>query len=232
MGETITPPSQGQQLAVTMEDLDRVQRSITTLLPPVGSMLAWCGNVASLSGLQEITPYWLFCNGATYKRTMWPELYAAIGAKYATGGEPEDESRLPNLVGRAPYGRASSGVFQNISFGDATQVTLSIANLPPHGHNVTVNTDGFHQHNVRFDTLNAPGPFANVGYLYTIKHDGAIVYGAPQSASGAAEGAGSHGHSASASNTGSGTPLSIVGPYQVVEGWIIFAGVKELGTFV
>lgn len=79
-------------------------------------------------------PYgWLQAAGQILPIQQYTPLFALIGTTY--GGNGSTTFGLPNLSGRAPYGQLSNGVGQPIGavYGQS-QVTLLVANLPPHTH--------------------------------------------------------------------------------------------------
>jgi len=79
-------------------------------------------------------PYgWLQAAGQTLAINQYTPLYALIGTTY--GGNGTTTFNLPNLSGRAPYGQQANGQGQPIGavYGN-TQVTLTVANLPAHTH--------------------------------------------------------------------------------------------------
>ncbi|MCK5617667.1 tail fiber protein [Candidatus Pacearchaeota archaeon] len=63
---------------------------VTTGLP-AGSVIAWGGLIAP--------PGYMECDGRLTTQAINPELYAAIGDSFNTGGEVGDQFRVPNLQG-------------------------------------------------------------------------------------------------------------------------------------
>lgn len=93
---------------------------------------------------------WLFPDGRALERADYPELFAAIGTTYATGGETLTQFRLPDRRGRAGVG-ANPGAAAGLPahplgerFGEETHLT-TIAEMPSHSHAVTV-VDNTHNH--------------------------------------------------------------------------------------
>jgi len=114
-------------------------------------------------------PGWLLCSGQTVLRTAYPELFAALGTSYNTGGESASLFRLPNLVGRVVVGldyysgttgyanrNSSSGRDVLGGVGGQTTVTLSITQMPTHSH-----TTGETSHN---HGLGAGGEYGTHGH--------------------------------------------------------------------
>jgi len=58
---------------------------------PVGTIIAWGGPAAS------VPANWMLCNGKALSRTVYMELFAAIGASWGSAG---DKFNLPDLRGR------------------------------------------------------------------------------------------------------------------------------------
>jgi len=90
---------------------------------------------------------WLEAAGQTLSVTQNTALFSLYGTTY--GGNGSTTFGLPNLSGRAPYGMASGGAGQPIGavYGTST-VTLTVANLPPHTHQLTASSAP--------DTTNSP----------------------------------------------------------------------------
>jgi microcystin-dependent protein len=88
---------------------------------------------------------WLLCNGTVVNIADYPQLYTAIGTRYNTGGETGLQFRLPNLLGRIIAGMdASQPEFASVGqSGGVKVVTLALAEMPVHGHVVTVDANNF-----------------------------------------------------------------------------------------
>ncbi len=109
---------------------------------------------------------WLLCDGEQHDPATYPDLFAAIGTTYNTGGENPGWFRVPDLRGRAPAGlddMAISGSIRgpagNVLDGAALLLggttgaeahQLTIAELPSHDHGGSVggttDPDGNHFH--------------------------------------------------------------------------------------
>lgn len=79
--------------------------------------------------LATIPDNMLLCDGATYDRVDYPELYDAIDTGYHIDA---DTFNVPNLVDRVPVG--SGGTFPVNSVGGEINHTLTIAEMPAHDH--------------------------------------------------------------------------------------------------
>lgn len=104
---------------------------------PVGSILTYSG-VSAPGG-------WLLCNGNEVSKAQYPRLFAVIGNLY---GSPVNSNNfvLPNLADRIPVGKSGSNNVADV--GGASNVTLSVANLPAHSHTGTTNSNGSHTHSI------------------------------------------------------------------------------------
>jgi microcystin-dependent protein len=112
---------------------------------------------------------WLMCFGQAVNVADYPNLYAAIGTTYNTGGESAGTFRLPDARGRATIGKddmggAAAGRITAAgghgitgttlgSAGGAQTHTLTTAQMPAHTHANTLNDPG----HVHANTLNDPG---------------------------------------------------------------------------
>ena len=121
--------------------------------------------------------YWLFCDGSAISRTTYSTLYAAIGTQYGSG-DGSTTFNLPNLQGRVPVGKNSSGTFAALGgTGGAETVTLDSTQIPSHTHPITDNGhyhNTYHHHTVwdhshgQVITANSGGP----GIRWDYRQDG------------------------------------------------------------
>jgi microcystin-dependent protein len=82
---------------------------------------------------------WQLCNGQTLAISQYAALFSLLGTTY--GGNGTSTFQLPNLQGRVPVdqgtGQGLSPVVMGEQGGTGT-VTLTLANLPMHNHQVNV----------------------------------------------------------------------------------------------
>lgn len=108
-----------------------------------GSILAYAGSGAPTG--------WLLCDGSVVSRTTQAALFAVCSTTYNTGGEAGTDFRLPNLTGRAVFGKeavatrittAGSGIDGATlgATGGAQTVALITANLASHTHTFSATT--------------------------------------------------------------------------------------------
>ena len=129
---------------------------------------------------------WLFCDGSSYLRSSYPDLFAVIGTKY--GSADGTHFNVPNLNGRVPAGKDSAQTeFDTLGkTGGAKTHTLALTEIPSHNHGGVTGTDSpdhahydsGHQHpctidpgtdssppgNFRSDSGGAYTKWTNVGY--------------------------------------------------------------------
>ena len=93
-------------------------------------MVGMIGQVIMSAG--NNAPYGtLICDGATYERTDYPDLYAILPGIFIVDG---DHFKVPDLRETFPYGSSST-----ISIGDTggeASVTLSESQIPAHVHGI------------------------------------------------------------------------------------------------
>lgn len=83
---------------------------------------------------------WQYCNGALISIRSNPALFSILGTTY--GGDGINTFALPNLAGRSVVGVGQSPGLSYYDFGEMTgtnSVTLTMANLPAHTHNLSGN---------------------------------------------------------------------------------------------
>jgi len=105
----------------------------------------------------------LECDGATYLRTDYPDLYAALDSAYIVDA---DHFKVPDLLGRTVigvgHGTGLSTYAMDASGGEESHI-LSTAQLPNHSHAVTdpghthTLTDPGHAHNITVRGNGNPG---------------------------------------------------------------------------
>lgn len=110
----------------------------SALLVPPGSVSAYAG--ISVPG------GWLHCDGSAIDRTIYADLFAAIGTTFGAG-DGETTFNIPNLRGRNIIGLNSSDAdFDALGeTGGEKRHTLTIAEMPAHTHTIT---DPGHAHNI------------------------------------------------------------------------------------
>lgn len=97
------------------------------------------------TGIVEIEPGWLYCNGASLSRADYKRLYDEIGLAYGsvdvnsfTLPDFRGRSPLPHVDGQSGTNRVAGAIGTNATatggIGGADTVTLVKANLVRHGH--------------------------------------------------------------------------------------------------
>src|SRR5262249_42665222 len=130
-----------------------VQQSGSTLVPP-GTIMAYAGTSAPAG--------WLECNGQQASRTVFANLFNAIGTNYGAG-DGSTTFNLPDLTGRTIFGKeasqnritaAGSGITSTSigNAGGAETHTLTTSEIPTHTHANTLNDPG-HAHTLPVSTL-------------------------------------------------------------------------------
>jgi microcystin-dependent protein len=136
MGQLIalnTPGAFFQVGTATPDDaaelLTRVYESVKQVYP-IGSIIAYGAGLPATTDI-------LACDGASYLRADYPDLFAAIGTIW--GAADGSHFNVPDLRGRAivdvGQGPGLSNRVAGQTFGEETH-TLSNAEMPAHSHNV------------------------------------------------------------------------------------------------
>jgi microcystin-dependent protein len=95
--------------------------------PIIGEIRMFAGNYAPAG--------WALCDGSTLQISSNDTLFMLIGTSY--GGDGFETFALPDLRGRVPVNAGSGAGISPIGLGEqggTEQVTLQVANLPPHTH--------------------------------------------------------------------------------------------------
>jgi microcystin-dependent protein len=124
----------------------------SALLVPPGSITGYAGIV--------VPGGWLSCDGSAIDRTIYADLFAAIGTTYGNG-DGETTFNIPNLLGRSIIGyNPSEADFDALGeTGGEKRHTLTIDEMPAHTHTIT---DPGHAHGVT-DPGHAHSYVNNVG---------------------------------------------------------------------
>ena len=77
----------------------------------------------------------LLCNGSSYSRTAYPELFAAIGTTWGAGNG-STTFNVPNLAKRVPVG-VGSGYALGATGGEEKH-TLTTSEMPAHTHTINI----------------------------------------------------------------------------------------------
>lgn len=121
---------------------------------------------------------WLLCDGTAVAQATYPDLYAAIGTNFNTGGEGAGNFRLPDMRQRFPLGKAASGTGSTLGgSGGAIDHTHSV---PAHYHgmgtgaDLAVSASGAHTHTINHDHA-AVTSSSDGAHTHSIDHNHAAV---------------------------------------------------------
>lgn len=94
---------------------------------PPGTVMPFAGSAA---------PYgWLLCDGASYARADYAELFAAIGVTWGEGANPSETFNVPNFGGRLLAGANQDTVSEHFARrAGEEQHLLTAAEMPRHKH--------------------------------------------------------------------------------------------------
>ncbi|CAN5877050.1 tail fiber protein [soil metagenome] len=96
-------------------------------MPYIGEIKHFAGNFAPQG--------WAFCDGQILPIAENDALFALIGTTY--GGDGQSNLALPDLRGRVPMHQNQGDNLPMGQMGGAETVTLTVNNLPSHGHTYT-----------------------------------------------------------------------------------------------
>jgi microcystin-dependent protein len=87
---------------------------------------------------------WLFCDGTSYLRSSFQNLFNVIGTYF--GAADGSHFNVPDMKGKVPVGKALSGIGATLGGTGGTKDLIVV------GHTHGLSTDGNHWHNVIGDT--------------------------------------------------------------------------------
>lgn len=146
-------------------------------------LLAPIGSIHIFAGAQAPQGY-LFCQGQAVSRGTYGALFAAIGTVHGTG-DGSTTFNLPDLQGRVPVGKSSSGTFAALNNKNASTTethTLTIPELPSHTHiqnshnhsqNSHNHSQNSHYHGIRGGFM---APTSQSGFTSTVAQGGGTYY--------------------------------------------------------
>jgi microcystin-dependent protein len=116
-------------------DVPRDFAALATALDPNATALI-IGEVRSFA-LAVAPARWLACDGAAYEQAALPELYAALQARFNTGGESPTQFRVPAVAGRSIVGSGAGSGLTARAIADrwgVESVALQLTEIPNHNH--------------------------------------------------------------------------------------------------
>jgi microcystin-dependent protein len=105
-----------------------------------GNSLIPIGTIFPYAGITILPEDYLWCNGASYSRTLYSKLFQVIGTTYG-GGDGISTFNVPNLKVRTPIGAGLGQGLTNRTLGSSlgqSIIVLTNNELPPHTHNITI----------------------------------------------------------------------------------------------
>jgi microcystin-dependent protein len=105
---------------------------------PPGTIIHYSCALTSSTSLQG----WLFCDGATYNASTYPDLFSAIGYRYGSSGSTFSVPNFQNY-----YAIGISGEPISSATRGSNNVNLDNNHLASHSHTGTSGAGGGHTHN-------------------------------------------------------------------------------------
>lgn len=121
----------GDDYELTPEEIDDIKSAVDRLIYEIG--------VSSMIGAifpyarGAIHPDWLPCDGSTYERSDYPDLYDALPKEYQLS---DTQFTTPNLSDRMVVGTGIE--FAEFATGGEKEVTLSLNQMPLHDHTESI----------------------------------------------------------------------------------------------
>ena len=101
--------------------------------PPTGPLYI-SGMMISIAG-PAVPQGWFLCNGQLLDEAANAELFAVIGSNFNQPGDPAGQFRVPDMRGRSIQ---TTPTLYEVS--GATDVVLTVRNIPQHQHTATIGT--------------------------------------------------------------------------------------------
>lgn len=172
------------------------------------------GTIVPFGGTVIPTGY-LLCDGTQYSTATYSDLFTVVGTMYCPGPCSMGMFAVPDLRGKVPAGQGGTALSGTIgsSVGTETHV-LSSAEMPVHTHTGTTSADGLHQHTMsNYFTFSITS--VSDGWQREFSPTPNLFH--YQIATLATGSAGSHSHTMSLNNAGSGTAHNNVQPSLIVK---------------
>ncbi len=152
---TATPvPTQQAKFTTTNVSAKRLEGAGVYQRHPLGAsaLLVPPGSITGYAGI-TVPGGWLSCDGSAIDRTIYADLFAAIGTTYGAG-DGSTTFNIPNLLGRTIIGQNPSDADFDVlgETGGEKRHTLTVDEMPAHTHSITdvqhshTATDGGHTH--------------------------------------------------------------------------------------
>lgn len=145
---------QGQPAKV-LEEVKKIAQAIRTELAtaiPVGTI--------AMYGADRDPEGWLRCDGRILQRSAYPALFSAIGTTY--GSTNSGDFRIPDIRERSVVGTGTK--YSPGDKGGNALLTLSIAQIPAHTHEIGESSDQSKRFQAR--TANQDIGIGSSGYTY------------------------------------------------------------------
>ena len=135
-----------QQLSAQQNVTNSIISNLTSSQVVVGTVLDWAGG--------SVPPGYLACDGSIVTVADYPDLFAAIGCAYCTGGGNCSTGgctlgstfAIPDSRGRATVSPGGSAFTARGTVVGVETVTLTTSHMPTHDHAIL--NSGTHQHDV------------------------------------------------------------------------------------
>jgi len=112
---------------------------VINVVDKTGERLSQSGMMSAYGG-STAPAGWLLCDGSSYSRTLYPQLFAIIGTTY--GSVDGTHFNVPNMQGQVPAGIGGTlGLTLGQEFGEVNH-TLTVTEMPSHTHGSTFNSHG------------------------------------------------------------------------------------------
>ncbi|MCU0434824.1 MAG: tail fiber protein [Bacteroidia bacterium] len=161
---------------------------------------------------------YMFCSGQQVSIAEYTALFALIGTTY--GGDGQQTFKLPDLQGRVPIGQGDAPGLGSYTVGEAAgapTATMTTSNIPSHLHTLFSARGSIAANNSAANSGTAANSFFGTNNTDSLYAENAMPgqYFSPLAVQ----------VTGTTDPTGTGTPFSIVNPYQVLNYSIAMEGI-------
>ena len=169
-----------ETLGDVRKDLDALRKAVNQqveLSVPVGTMMAYGADLQRAGAKDDLRKRgWLPCDGASYRRSEFPDLYHALGISFGKGDGADDTFNVPDLRGRFVRGVDEKGADGKPTNNDPDADKRTAPNGGNAGNMVgSLQADAFGEHDHKLEAkFHAEGKKSGAFTSHTVLYSSAV----------------------------------------------------------